>query len=226
MLLLPLISTQLNFVLFCGFTRNFINKFSTVTCGKLWKFFPLTLNSSWWLPWASKGMNLGILESFQRETMNALGIERVMVTFSYRNMIYINYLEHQMQDDFFWLRSNTLISSFACSVFDIGGLPMCCRCSIGLNSTFCSDPSWGGGGGGGRNNILNRVFFVQKILIDRYIHRRELWVISLKSPSSLEHGIKKFFLNSVFMSELPWFKLFQKLGRFVLFLFKFSGIFA
>ena len=37
---------------------------------------------------------------------------------------------------------------------------------------------------------------------------------------------KKGFLNSAFMSELSWFKFLWKLGRFVLFLFKFSGIFA
>ena len=36
---------------------------------------------------------------------------------------------------------------------------------------------------GRRNYILNWFFFVHSILADRYIHRRELWVVSLKSPS-------------------------------------------
>ena len=35
-------------------------------------------------------------------------------------------------------------------------------------------------------------FFVQTILADRYNHRIELRVVSLKSPSSVEYGIKKF----------------------------------
>ena len=109
----------------------------------------------------------------------------------------INYLEHQMQSDFFWLRSNTLSSFYACSVFDIGALPMCYRRSVGLNSIFCSDPSWGG-----RNNILNRFFCLDNFDC-RYIHCRELWVISLKSPSSREYDIK-FFLNSVDFVVFLW----------------------
>ena len=52
--------------------------------------------------------------------------------------------------------------------------------------------------GGGRNYILNRFFFVQSILADRYIHRRELRLVSLESPSSLEYRIKKIFLIFVF----------------------------
>ena len=35
--------------------------------------------------------------------------------------------------------------------------------------SICSDPTCGG-----RNYILKWVFFVQKILADRYIHRREM----------------------------------------------------
>ena len=34
------------------------------------------------------------------------------------------------------------------------------------------------------------VFFVQTILADRYIHRREMWVVSLKSSSSIKFEIK------------------------------------
>ena len=36
-------------------------------------------------------------------------------------------------------------------------------------------------------------FFVQSIFPDRYIHRRELRLVSLKSTSSVEYGIKKVF---------------------------------
>ena len=39
-------------------------------------------------------------------------------------------------------------------------------------------------------------FFVQTILTDRYIHRREMSVVSLKSSSIVEFEIKKFFLIS------------------------------
>ena len=45
----------------------------------------------------------------------------------------------------------------------------------------------GGGGGGGGDYILKWVFFVQSILADRYIHLRELRLVSL------EYGIKKIF---------------------------------
>ena len=51
---------------------------------------------------------------------------------------------------------------------------------------------------GGRNYILKWVFFVPWILADRYIHRREMCVVSLKSSSSVEFEIKKIFLNFVF----------------------------
>ena len=60
---------------------------------------------------------------------------------------------------------------------------------------------------GRRNYILNWVFFVQSILADRYIHRRELWVVSLNSPSSVEYGIKKIFSIFVFYRVLSRFKV-------------------
>ena len=50
---------------------------------------------------------------------------------------------------------------------------------------------------GGRNYILKSVFCVQTILADRYIHRRELRLVSLESLSSEEIGIN-FFLFSFF----------------------------
>ena len=69
------------------------------------------------------------------------------------------------------------------------------------------------------------VFFVQPILTDRYIHRIELWVVSLKSTSSVEYGIKRLFWLS--FSGASYFGLILwKLDRFALFLFTFSGIFA
>ena len=76
---------------------------------------------------------------------------------------------------------------------------------------------------GGRNCILNWVFFVQSILADRYVHRRELWAVSLKSPSSIKYGIEKIFSIFVFYRELSRFKIFVNIR---LFLFTISVIFA
>ena len=64
-------------------------------------------------------------------------------------------------------------------------------------------------GGGGRNYILNWVFF-QSILADRYIHRRELRMVSLESLSSVEYGIQKIFSIFVFDREISRFKLSRK----------------
>ena len=38
-------------------------------------------------------------------------------------------------------------------------------------------------------------FFVQSILADRYIHRRELRLVSLEILPSVEYGIKKIFFS-------------------------------
>ena len=46
---------------------------------------------------------------------------------------------------------------------------------------------------GGGTIYSNGFFFVQSILADRYIHRRELRLVSLESLSSVEYGIKKIF---------------------------------
>ena len=48
---------------------------------------------------------------------------------------------------------------------------------------------------GGRNFILNWFFFVQTILTDGHNHRTELRVVSLGSPSSVQYGIKKIFVD-------------------------------
>ena len=64
--------------------------------------------------------------------------------------------------------------------------------------------------GGGRNYILKWVFFVQSILADRYIHRRELRLVSLESLSSVEYGIKNIFLIFVLDREILSFKLSRK----------------
>ena len=48
---------------------------------------------------------------------------------------------------------------------------------------------------GARNYTLNWVFFVQSILADRHIHRRELRLVSLESLSSVEYGIKKIIFG-------------------------------
>ena len=59
----------------------------------------------------------------------------------------------------------------------------------------------------GGGSICSRVFFVQTILADRYIHRRELRLVSLESSSSVKFGIKKIFLIFLFYGELLRFKL-------------------
>ena len=64
-------------------------------------------------------------------------------------------------------------------------------------------------GGGGGNYILKWVFLLS-ILADRYIHRRELRLVSLKSLSSVEYGIKTIFFIFVFYRELSRFKLLRK----------------
>ena len=74
-----------------------------------------------------------------------------------------------------------------------------------IYGSFCSllfrSHLWGG------NYILKWIFFVQTILADRYMHRREMWVVSWKSSSSVEFRIKKIFLNFVFFEELSRFKV-------------------
>ena len=61
--------------------------------------------------------------------------------------------------------------------------------------------------GGGGTIYSNGFFFVPWILADRYIHRREMCVVSLKSSSSVEFEIKKIFLNFDFFEELSRFKV-------------------
>ena len=78
-----------------------------------------------------------------------------------------------------------------------------------VNSGHCCPdllfrPSWGG-----RNYILKWVFFVPWIFAARYIHRRELRLVSLESSSSVEYGIKKIFFF-VFYRELSRFKVLRK----------------
>ena len=53
-------------------------------------------------------------------------------------------------------------------------------------------------------------FFVPWIFAARYIHRRELRLVSLESLSSVEYEIKKIFLIFVFYRELSRFKLLRK----------------
>ena len=63
---------------------------------------------------------------------------------------------------------------------------------------------------GGGTIYSNGFLFVQTILADRYIHRRELRLVSLESLSSVEYGIKKIFLIFVFDRELSRFKFLRK----------------
>ena len=53
-------------------------------------------------------------------------------------------------------------------------------------------------------------FFVPWIFAARYIHRRELRLVSLESSSSVEYGIKKIFLIFDFYRELSRFKVLRK----------------
>ena len=78
---------------------------------------------------------------------------------------------------------------------------------------------------GGRNYILKWVFFVQSILVDRYIHRRETWVISLKSCSSVEFKIKDFFEFRFFFEELSRIEVLCEHWIYGMILFTFTVIF-
>ena len=71
----------------------------------------------------------------------------------------------------------------------------------------------------------NGFFFVQSILADRYIHRRELRLVSLESLSRVEYGIKKIFLIFIFNRELSRFKFRENSVNSVEILFTFSRIF-
>ena len=71
----------------------------------------------------------------------------------------------------------------------------CLSCQTTLRSLLFRPHLWG------RNYILKWVLFVETILADRYIHRREIRVVSLKSLFSVEFETKKI-LNFVFFDEL------------------------
>ena len=57
-------------------------------------------------------------------------------------------------------------------------------------------------------------FFVQSILVDRYIHFRGFWALSLESPSSVDYITKNIYLNFVFSTELSRFKFCEHLTDF------------
>ena len=83
----------------------------------------------------------------------------------------------------------------------------------------CSDTTcWGG------SIYLNGFFFVQTILADRYIHRTEMWVVSLESSSSKEFVFCKILLNFVFFEELSRFESSSEHVIFGSLLFTFSVI--
>ena len=54
-------------------------------------------------------------------------------------------------------------------------------------------------------------FLFQTILTDRYIHRRELRLVSLESSSSVEYEIKNIFRIFLFYGELSRYKFLRKL---------------
>ena len=85
----------------------------------------------------------------------------------------------------------------------------------------------GGGGGGGEGTIYsNDFFFVQTILADRFIHRREMLALSLKSSSSVEFEIKRFFYYRFFFKELSRFEVLCEHVIFGMILFTIWGIFV
>ena len=70
----------------------------------------------------------------------------------------------------------------------------------------------------GREELYTQMgFFVQTILADRYIRRRELWVLSLKSLYTLEYGIKMLFLN--FIKKLVHPRMWNSKAFFLNFVF-------
>ena len=62
-------------------------------------------------------------------------------------------------------------------------------------------------------------FFVQSILADRYIHNRELRIVSLKTASSIEYGIKRIFFIFVLYRESLRFKVLRIVIGILLFFF-------
>ena len=76
----------------------------------------------------------------------------------------------------------------------------------------------------GSNYILKWFLFVQTILADRYIHRREKWVVSLKSSSSVQFEVKK--LISFFFEDFSRFKFSCEHGISSSLLFTFRVIFV
>ena len=67
---------------------------------------------------------------------------------------------------------------------------------------------------GGEELYTQMGFFAQTILVDRYIHRKELRLVSLESSSNVEFGIKKIYLIFIFYRELSRFKIFRKQSEF------------
>ena len=96
----------------------------------------------------------------------------------------------------------------------------CLRLKWEHSDHFCSDPTCGG-----RNYILKWVFFVPWILADRYIHCREVWVVSLKSSFSVNFEIKKIFFIFVFFEELSRIEILCEHRIFGMILFTFSVTF-
>ena len=65
---------------------------------------------------------------------------------------------------------------------------LCSTCLKVFQLLFVPTPLEGGG-----TIYSTGFFFVQSILADRYIHRRELRLVSLESLSTVEYEIKKIF---------------------------------
>ena len=70
--------------------------------------------------------------------------------------------------------------------------------------------------------MLKWFFFVQSILAD---HRKEMWVVSLKSSFSVEFETKKNYLKFVFDEEWSRIEILSEKGIISMILLTFSEIF-
>ena len=67
-------------------------------------------------------------------------------------------------------------------------------------------------------------FFVQSILADQYIHRRELRLVSSESLPSVEYGIEKIFSNIVLLQGIIQISGFGNLWRNLALFIKLNAI--
>ena len=111
--------------------------------------------------------------------------------------------------------------TFLCSsIYSSFGRQLCQNCGWAVSEPYvqshitgppcCSDPIiWG------EELYTQTGFFVPWIFADRYTHRRSLWVVSLKRPSSVDYRIKKIFSKFIFSGSYRAPKFWDHSGAFV-----------